>query len=279
MEMTTMTEYQRFADQERSGWSDKKIVGSYVSKFGPITDQVAQELVARISTRDKAILDLCCGQGSLTAMLVRSGANVVGVDFSQEMLDLAKEAAPGAELKRGDAGELPFDDASFDTVLCNFGMMHLPDQPRALSEIGRVLRPGGNFLMATWAVPEISPAFGTVFGAIKAHADLTNAPKQPDLFTFARADEAEKLFAAAELRITAHETVTPAWELAKPEELFDIFLTGTVGASMLIKGQKPEVVDAIGDQITMTVAEKFAAGDGYRVPVPVAVVTAASATT
>ena len=49
-----MTEYQRFADQERSGWSDKQIVGSYVSKFGPITDQVAKELIARISTKDQS---------------------------------------------------------------------------------------------------------------------------------------------------------------------------------------------------------------------------------
>ena len=204
-------------------------------------------------------------------------ANVfAGLDFSQEMLDLAKQAAPGAEFKRGDAADLPFDHSSFDTVVCNFGMMHLPDQPKALSEINKVLRPGGRFLMATWAAPEISPAFGTVFGAIKAHAELASAPSQPDLFTFARADEAEKLFAAAGLRMTAHETVTPAWELSKPAELFDIFLTATVGASMLIKGQKPEVVDAIRDQITSTVAEKFAVGDGYRVPVPVAVVTAGS---
>jgi hypothetical protein len=60
MEVPKMTEYQRFADQERSGWSDKHIIGSYVSKFGPITDQVAQELVARISPGTKAILDLCC---------------------------------------------------------------------------------------------------------------------------------------------------------------------------------------------------------------------------
>jgi SAM-dependent methyltransferase len=210
-------------------------------------------------------------------MLAHAGSKIFGLDFSQEMLDLAKEAAPGAELKRGDAAELPFDDASFDAVLCNFGMMHLPDQPRALSEISRVLRPDGQFLMATWAVPEISPAFGTVFGAIKAHADLTSAPKQPDLFTFARPDEAEKLLAAAGLRMSTHETVTPAWELSRPEELFDIFLTATVGASMLIKGQKPEVVDAIRDQITSTVAEKFAVVDGYRVPVPVAVVTAGSA--
>ena len=74
-----------------------------------------------------------------------------------------------------------------------------------------------------------------------------------------------------------HDTVTPSWELSAPEELFDIFMTATVGAAMLIKNQKPEVIDAIGDQITSTVANKFAKGSGFQVPVPVAVVTATPA--
>jgi hypothetical protein len=62
--------------------------------------------------------------------------------------------------------------------------------------------------------------------------------------------------------------------LDSPEELFEIFLTATVGASMLIKGQRQEVVEAIRDQITATVAKNHADSAGYRVPVPVAVITA-----
>jgi SAM-dependent methyltransferase len=270
-----MTEYLKFAEQERSGWADKTIVDAYFATFDPITGQAAQELVARVSTAGKAVLDLCCGQGTLTAMLCESDAQVTAVDFSAEMLDLAAQKAPGADLQRADAAALPCDDGSFDVVLCNFGMMHLPDQPKALSEIIRVLRPGGRFLMATWATPETSAACATVLGAIRAHADLSNAPQQPDLFTFARADDANALFAAAGLRMDAHETVTPAWTLSRPEELFDIFLTGTVGVSMLIKKQTPEVVKAIRDQVTATVKGKFAAGDTYRVPVPVAILSAA----
>ena len=86
---------------------------------------------------------------------------------------------------------------------------------------------------------------------------------------------AAHMMSAAGLTMVAHETVIPAWELSEPEDLFDIFLTATVGAAMLIKGQKPEVIAAIREQITVAVAEKFADGDGYRVPVPVAVVSAA----
>lgn len=269
-----MTEYPNFAEQERSGWADKTIVDTYVATFGPITGQAAKELVAEISISGKKVLDLCCGQGALTAMLCDSGAQVTAVDFSAEMLDLAAQRAPRANLQRADAASLPSDDESMDFVFCNFGMMHLPDQPKALSEINRVLRPGGRFLMATWATPETSPAFGTILGAIRAHADLSDAPRQPDLFTFARPDEARALFAAAGLHMDSHETVTPAWMISRPEELFDIFLSGTVGVSMMIKKQTPEVVEAIRRQVTATVEEKFADGGSYLVPVPVTILSA-----
>jgi SAM-dependent methyltransferase len=269
-----MQNYKVFAGRERTGWSDAGIVGAYVARFGPITDEVAKVLVDRAAAPRKSVLDLCCGQGTLTAMIAATGADVAGLDFSPEMLSLAAELAPGAKLHEGDAAALPFGDGSFDAVVCNFGMMHLPDQPRALSEINRVLRPDGRFVMATWVGPEASPAFGAVFGAIKTHADFSAAPPQPDLFQFARPTTAQEMMVGAGLRMTAHEVVTPAWELASPGELFEIFLTATVGASMLIKSQRQEVVEAIRDQITATVAKNHADDKGYRVPVPVAVITA-----
>ena len=269
-----MADFSAFAQREKAGWSDIGVVEAYVAKFGPVTDHVAQVLVSRASANGKQVLDLCCGQGALTAMLIQSGAHAVGLDFSSEMLALAEAAAPGASLRQADAASLPFDDSSFDVVVCNFGMMHLPDQPTALGEIRRVLRPEGKFLMATWAAPEDSPAFGTVFAAIKAHADLSAAPAQPDLFAFAKPTEAERLMTAAGLDLVEHETVTPVWELSEPGDLFDIFLTATVAASQLIKTQKPDVIEAIRDQITSAVSAKFVSGGGYRVPVPVAILTA-----
>ncbi len=269
-----MADFEVFAEREKAGWRDTEIVEAYVAKFGPITDNVARELISRTPTENKHVLDLCCGQGNVTTLLLQAGARTFGLDFSPEMLALAAKAAPGAVLQQGDAASLPFDDGSFDAVVCNFGMMHLPDQPAALREIRRVLRPGGRFLMATWAAPENSPAFGTVFAAIKAHADFSAAPQQPDLFAFAKPSEAETMMTAAGLQLTNHETVTPAWELSQADELFDIFLTATVAASQLIKTQKPDVITAIRDQITSAVREKFRSGDGYRVPVPIAVLTA-----
>ena len=162
-----MGSYSVFAERERNGWTNTITVGAYVEKFGPITNEVARSLVGRASARGKDVLDLCCGQGALTAMLVEAGADVTGLDFSRGMLSLAKTAAPDADLQHGDAATLPFDRDSFDVVVCNFGMMHLPDQPKALCEICRVLRPGGQFLMATWATPENSPALALYLALLR----------------------------------------------------------------------------------------------------------------
>lgn len=272
-----MQDFSIFADRERIGWTDEGIVDAYVARFGPITDEVGAVLAGRVAKPGRDVLDLCCGQGRLTALMCSAGAAVTGLDFSPVMLAIAAKSAPGAVLHEGDAAALPFRNQSFDAVVCNFGMMHLPDQPKALSEIRRVLRPDGQFLMATWVGPEASPAFAAVLGTVKALADLSAAPAQPDLFTFARPADAEEMMAGAGLRLTAHEVVTPAWKLQRPEELFDIFLTATVGAGMLIRSQDQETIGAIRDQVSATVAERFPDGSGYRVPVPVAVLTAVPA--
>lgn len=272
-----MEDFSVFADREHAGWSDEGIVRAYVSRFGPITDEVGKVLASRVAEPGRSVLDLCCGQGSLTAVMSSTGAAVTGLDFSSAMLAIAAKAAPGAALHEGDATAMPFADESFDAVVCNFGMMHISDQPKALSEIRRVLRRDGRFVMATWVGPDASPAFAAVFGAVKALADMASAPPQPDLFAFARPAMAEEMMADAGLNMTAHEVITPAWELDQPGELFEIFLTATVGAAMLIKSQRPEIIDAMRDRITHTVAHEFADGAGYRVPVPVAVVTAVPA--
>lgn len=269
-----MNNFSVFAEREQAGWTDGKLIAAYVEHFGPVTDEIAKLLVDRGVRPGQKVLDLCCGQGSLTALASQAGAQVAGLDFSPQMLALATAAAPDVEFLKGDAAAMPFDDGIFDAVVCNFGIMHLPDQPKALSEINRVLKPGGKFVMATWVGPEASPAFRAVFGAIKAHADFSAAPPQPDLFAFANPDVAKDMMAGANLRMTAHEIVRPAWVLNSPEELFDIFLTATVGAAMLIKAQRPDVIEAIRNQVTESVAANCSEGSNYRVSVPVAVVTA-----
>lgn len=269
-----MTDFSIFAARERAGWADPSIVASYVDRFGPVVDAIATRLVAGAAPKDRDTLDLCCGQGTLTAALDRAGARVTGLDFSPEMLTIARARAPDVDFVEGDATSLPFADQAFDLVLNNFGMMHIPDPPAALAQIRRVLRPGGRFLMATWAAPDRSPAFGTAFGTFRALGDFSGAVAQPDLFAFADPDAARGMLAAAGLTMTAHDDIEEAWTLAAPSELFDIFNEATVGAKMLIAGQTPQVVAAIREKMTEIVAQGYADGDHWRVPVLVSVIEA-----
>jgi demethylmenaquinone methyltransferase / 2-methoxy-6-polyprenyl-1,4-benzoquinol methylase len=88
-------------------------------------------------------LDVACGSGKLTAELARlagSKGRVVGLDFSVEMLEVARRDHPGVEFVEGDALNLPFDDASFDVSTIAFGLRNLADPVRGLREMLRVVK-------------------------------------------------------------------------------------------------------------------------------------------
>jgi demethylmenaquinone methyltransferase/2-methoxy-6-polyprenyl-1,4-benzoquinol methylase len=94
-------------------------------------------------TAGGSALDVACGSGKLTAQLARiagAGGRVVGLDFSPQMLEVARHDHPGIEFVEGDALNLPFDDASFDTSTIAFGLRNLADPVRGLREMLRVAR-------------------------------------------------------------------------------------------------------------------------------------------
>jgi ubiquinone/menaquinone biosynthesis C-methylase UbiE len=99
-------------------------------------------------SRDRDVLDVGCGQGIDLINYARNGARATGVDLTPRHVELARAhlAALGLEgtVVQGDAEALPFPDASFDRVSSNGVLHHTPDMDRALTEIARVLRPGGS---------------------------------------------------------------------------------------------------------------------------------------
>jgi demethylmenaquinone methyltransferase/2-methoxy-6-polyprenyl-1,4-benzoquinol methylase len=89
------------------------------------------------------VLDACCGTGDLAVAAARAGGRVTGLDFSEPMLERARRKGPELDWIRGDLLELPFGAASFDAATVGFGVRNVDDLQRALSELRRVLRPGG----------------------------------------------------------------------------------------------------------------------------------------
>lgn len=112
-----------------------------------------------------AALDVCCGTGDLALELaarVAPGGHVVGCDFSEPMLDLAREKAAargggGVRFEWADALALPYDDGRFDAVTVGFGARNLSDLDGGLREMARVLRPGGRLVVLEITQPRRPP--------------------------------------------------------------------------------------------------------------------------
>jgi demethylmenaquinone methyltransferase/2-methoxy-6-polyprenyl-1,4-benzoquinol methylase len=90
------------------------------------------------------VLDACCGTGDLAVAARAAGAGeIVGVDFSEQMLERARRKDPELEWIQADVLALPFEDASFDAVVVGFGVRNVEDLEAGIRELRRVLRPGG----------------------------------------------------------------------------------------------------------------------------------------
>jgi demethylmenaquinone methyltransferase/2-methoxy-6-polyprenyl-1,4-benzoquinol methylase len=116
-------------------------------------------------TPGDSALDVCCGTGDLALELTKltsPGGRVVGCDFSEPMLDLAREKAAergtdGVRFEWADALELPYDGERFDAVTVGFGVRNLADLDRGLREMARVLKPGGRAVILEITQPTRPP--------------------------------------------------------------------------------------------------------------------------
>lgn len=138
----------------------------YESFFLPaLFDQWVEPLLdaARVAGGDR-LLDVGCGTGVVARNAVsRVGGEgrIVGIDPNEGMLAVARRTA-GVEWTIGVAESIPFEAASFDVVVSQFAMMFFEDRDKAVSEMKRVLTPGGRVAIATWASLEDTPGYASM---------------------------------------------------------------------------------------------------------------------
>lgn len=159
--------------------TDKVFAGSipelYDHYLGPlIFEPYAIDMARRVAEIDpRRVLETAAGTGIVTRTLARTlpaGTAIMASDLNQPMLDFAANHTSAANVtwRRADAQALPFEDASFDVVACQFGAMFFPDKPLAYREALRVLRPGGRFVLSVWDRIEANEVAHTVQDALGA---------------------------------------------------------------------------------------------------------------
>ncbi len=143
------------------------------------------------------VLDVGCGTGALTrevARYVGAAGSVAGLDLSESMLGVARETCPGADFRLGSAIDLPHDDASFDAVVSSFMLMFVPDPTKAISEMRRVLRPGGRLVVSVWQSLDTNPAYAALVAATQAVAGAESAQSVAWPFTMGEAGRLSEIF-------------------------------------------------------------------------------------
>jgi demethylmenaquinone methyltransferase/2-methoxy-6-polyprenyl-1,4-benzoquinol methylase len=137
-------------------------------------------------------LDVATGTGDLAIALRGRGAEVVGLDFSEGMLELGRRKAPDVRFETGNALELPYEDGEFDAVTVGFGARNFSDLDRGLAEMARVAAPGGRVVVLEITTPRrpplswffrvwfdrIVPALGRVAGDPDAYSYLPNSVRR-----------------------------------------------------------------------------------------------------
>lgn len=127
----------------------------YSKNKQPFGDWIVSHYVIRPGDR---ILELGCGTGSMwkhNLHLLSNGTRLTLTDFSEGMLETARQTLAGAEnitFQQVDIQAIPYPDASFDVVIANMMLYHVPDLHKGLSEVRRVLKPGGSFYCATYGI-------------------------------------------------------------------------------------------------------------------------------
>ena len=179
---------------------------------------------------DQQHLDIAAGTGEpgLTVAALAPRGHVVLTDLAAEMLDIATRRAnaqgiTNVETRVCSADDLPFGDATFDSISVRFGYMFFPDLAKATAEFARVLKPGGRLCSSVWVEPEENPWTTIAMQAIAT--EVTLAPPDPDgpgMFRCAAPGSVSALYEAAGLRDVAEWNVDVELVTQSPAQYWEM---------------------------------------------------------
>ena len=208
-----------------AGW--EKWDSVIMDQLGPVGAAIIERLEI---TEDHQHLDIAAGTGEPGLSIARllPKGRVVLTDLVAEMLDIAARRAraqgiANVETTVCSADDLPFNDATFDSVSVRFGYMFFPDVAKATAEFARVLKPGGRLCSSVWVKPEHNPWTTIVMEAIASEAVVATPDRDgPHMFRCAAPGYVGALYEGAGLDDVVEWDVEVALVTRSPEEYWDM---------------------------------------------------------
>ena len=282
-------EQDAFAELEHTNW--QRGVDAYTNGFGPLTSQAVPKLLdgAGFSLKNlhQSLLDVACGPGQvveaaisraeLASNEIADSYSYMGLDFSSKFLDLArsnlnkKHPTIGVTFVEGDAQKLSsvFCENSFQSVTCNFGILHLSDPDAFLVESLKVLKPGGRLAFSCWASPPATEGFDLILGTV---TDVGNPniqlPDGPPFFRFSDPEEVVRsMEKAGFVDIQCEVVESMEWtNIQSSDQLYNVLLEGTARTRELLRGQTQAEKAAIQKELEKRFEAVCANGRPLRMP-------------
>ncbi len=240
------------------------VPANYDKYLGPVLfEPYALDIIERLHN-PKNVLEIACGTGRVTKHLVGklpSDGTLTATDINGDMIAIAKDVVKDerVEWQVADAQQLPFENNSFDHIICQYGVMFFPDKQQAMKEAYRVLQPGGKYIFNVWDELSTNPRSMI----IKTTMEEIMGSDAPDFLSkgpyswFDRA-EIRKVVEAAGFKNVTMEVVQKTGTYDKVEYLLNGFVHGSPLASYLANQTeelKNEIVSRMKAKMTAELGE------------------------
>ncbi len=253
-------------EQSPEGWSG--IATSYETIFQKFTVQFAQKTADLLNIRPgERVIDVAAGTGAFSFIAAQRGAQVLATDFAAGMIAgldrrIAEESVPNIRTAVMDGQALEVPDASFDVSVSALGLIFFPDINKGLSELYRVLVPGGRVGIVCWGTPATSEFKSLIKSAVNSAVPDFAFPQNPPVWARLAGEESlSRHLSQAGFQNVQITTVTGKLEIDNPESFWHDFVKPGPAQAELWSNFSPEQLDQIGQAIIEALYERRRSGN------------------
>lgn len=226
---------------EAAAWDP--IPDPYERFFGPITARAIDPLLDAVHLRaGQRLLDVATGTGHIAGRAAARGALATGLDLAAGMVTTASRNYPSVRFDISAAEELPFASGAFDAAVSGFGLGHFAEPTRVVTELARVVAPGGRMALSWWDEPSRARVLGVFHDALtRAEAPPADLPPGLPFFHYSSEPELRALLEDGGLLAIGFRRLSFLHHLSSPDALWNGVLAGSVRTSAAILGQPTEM--------------------------------------